>query len=70
MFREHLEHSNITFNENGTVTAIPKHPLTYIPELSGGAEDDILILPNIALLVGTIIYIFIRIYDKFHNNKH
>ncbi|XP_014296232.1 scavenger receptor class B member 1 isoform X1 [Microplitis demolitor] len=50
VYREHLEHSNITFNENGTVTAIPKHPLTYIPELSGGAEDDILILPNIALL--------------------
>lgn len=50
-FREGLEHANITFNDNGTVTAIPKHPLTYIAEKSAGAEDDVLFLPNIALLV-------------------
>ncbi|KAH0550224.1 scavenger receptor class B member 1-like isoform X1 [Cotesia glomerata] len=50
VYKENLEHSNITFNDNGTVSAIPKHPLTYVPELSGGTEDDILYLPNIALL--------------------
>ncbi|XP_044018311.1 scavenger receptor class B member 1-like isoform X2 [Aphidius gifuensis] len=50
VYKEGLEHANITFNDNGTVTAIPKHPLTYIAEKSAGAEDDILFLPNIALL--------------------
>lgn len=47
-----MEHGNVTFNDNGTLSAIPKHPLLWMPELSGGRkEDDILILPNIALLV-------------------
>lgn len=42
----------MTFNDNGTLSAVPKHPLLWMPELSGGRkEDDILILPNIALLV-------------------
>lgn len=46
-----MAHENVTFNENGTITAIPVHPLTWVPELSNGTEDDILVLPNIALLV-------------------
>ena len=46
-----MEHGNITFNENGTVTAIPFHPLQYIAEKSAGTEDDMVIMPNIALLV-------------------
>lgn len=50
-FREFLEHSNITFNDNGTLTAVPIHPLEYMPEMSNGTEEDLLILPNIALLV-------------------
>lgn len=55
IYRERLEHQNVTFNENGTVTAIPKHPLEWVPELSPGRkEDDLLTLPNIALLVSFI----------------
>lgn len=47
-----MEHENVSFNENGTLTASPKHPLVWVPELSEGrSEDDLLILPNIALLV-------------------
>ena len=47
-----MTHDNITFNDNGTVSASPKHPLVWVPELSEGRlEDDQLILPNIALLV-------------------
>jgi hypothetical protein len=46
-----MEHTNVTFNDNGTLTMIPRHPLVWVPELSAGKEDDVLVLPNIALLV-------------------
>lgn len=51
---ELLSHENVTFNDNGTLTTIPHHPLEWREELSEGrSEDDILYLPNIALLVST-----------------
>jgi hypothetical protein len=46
-----MEHTNVTFNDNGTLTMVPRHPLVWVPELSAGKEDDVLVLPNIALLV-------------------
>ncbi|ENN71632.1 hypothetical protein D910_12528 [Dendroctonus ponderosae] len=50
-YREVLTHENITFNDNGTLTSIPSHPLVWEPTLSEGRkESDLLILPNIALL--------------------
>lgn len=50
--RELLSHENVTFNNNGTLSTIPHHPLEWRGELSEGrSEDDILYLPNIALLV-------------------
>ncbi|XP_046683600.1 scavenger receptor class B member 1-like isoform X1 [Homalodisca vitripennis] len=49
-YREDMSHSNVTFNSNGTMTSIPLHPLTWLPELSNGTEEDLLYLPNIALL--------------------
>jgi hypothetical protein len=49
--RELMEHTNVTFNDNGTLTMVPRHPLVWVPELSAGKEDDVLVLPNIALLV-------------------
>lgn len=58
-----LSHENVTFNENGTLTAVPKHPLVWVPELSEGRkEDDLLILPNIALLVSKQNTIFTFFY--------
>lgn len=48
---EGMTHGNVSFNDNGTMTSIPLHPLTWLPELSNGTEEDLLILPNIALLV-------------------
>jgi hypothetical protein len=49
---ELLSHENVTFNENGTLSTIPHHPLEWREDLSGGRmEDDIFYLPNIALLV-------------------
>lgn len=42
----------MVFNNNGTVSTVPKHPLVWDEELSmGRREDDVLMLPNIALLV-------------------
>ena len=58
-FRETLEHRNAVFNDNGTVTAFLHHPLTYVPEMSNGTEEDIMILPNIALLVSVMWIIFL-----------
>ncbi|CAH0404434.1 unnamed protein product [Chilo suppressalis] len=51
VYKEGLEHEITGFNENGTLSAIPRHPLTWVEELSeGNREDDILFLPHIALL--------------------
>ena len=51
-----MSHENITFNDNGTVSTIPHHPLEWREELSGSrSEDDMLYLPNIALLVSWIV---------------
>ncbi|XP_053971681.1 scavenger receptor class B member 1-like isoform X1 [Hylaeus volcanicus] len=50
VYRECLEHGDVKFNSNGTVTALDLHPLVYVPEMSNGTEEDIMILPNIALL--------------------
>lgn len=51
VYRELLIHENVTFNDNGTLTATPKHPLIWVPEYSqGNLEEDLLVLPNIALL--------------------
>lgn len=52
-FREMFEHSDVVFNDNGTLSAKPLHPLIYIPELSNGTEEDLLIMPNIALFVSS-----------------
>lgn len=53
--RELMSHENVTFNDNGTLSTIPHHPLEWRGELSQGrSEDDILYLPNIALLVRKI----------------
>lgn len=50
--REILSHADVIFNNNGTVSSIPKHPLVWDEERSmGNREDDMFVLPNIALLV-------------------
>ncbi|XP_011348650.1 scavenger receptor class B member 1 isoform X2 [Ooceraea biroi] len=49
VYREFFSHNNIVFNNNGTLSSIPSHPLQYMPEMSNGTEEDLLILPNIAL---------------------
>ncbi|GBP57041.1 Lysosome membrane protein 2 [Eumeta japonica] len=49
--KEILEHTDVVFNPNKTLSAVPKHPLQWVDELSEGhKEDDLLYLPHIALL--------------------
>ncbi|XP_013176595.1 PREDICTED: scavenger receptor class B member 1-like isoform X1 [Papilio xuthus] len=51
VYRERLEHEVVQFNENGTLSAIPRHPLAWEEELSeGNKEDDVVYMPHIALL--------------------
>lgn len=51
VYKENLEHTDVKFNENGTLSTVPIHPLIWEEELSqGNKEDDKLVLPNIALL--------------------
>ncbi|XP_017892677.1 scavenger receptor class B member 1-like [Ceratina calcarata] len=50
VYKEAFEHKDVHFNDNGTVTAILHHPLTYIPEMSNGTEEDEVVMPHIALL--------------------
>lgn len=53
-YRELLSHENITFNDNGTISATPSHPLVWQEHMSEGRrEDDVFMLPNIALLVNS-----------------
>lgn len=49
VYKELFEHANVVFNDNGTLSAIPVHPLRYVPEMSNGTEEDLVIMPNIAL---------------------
>lgn len=54
-----LSHVNVTFNDNGTVSSLPSHPLIWDEERSmGNKEDDLFILPNIALLVSHFFNVF------------
>lgn len=54
-----MTHENVTFNDNGTLTMSPQHPLVWVPELSeGNKEEDQLTLINIALLVSVLEKLF------------
>lgn len=60
-----LSHSDVRFNNNGTVSTVPKHPLVWDEERSmGNKEEDVFILPNIALLVSSQnnIHVITRLY--------
>lgn len=62
-YRELLKHDQVVFNENGTVSTVPRHPLVWDEELSmGRKENDTFMLPNIALLV-SLCYFFM--YSNF-----
>ncbi|XP_015179933.1 PREDICTED: scavenger receptor class B member 1-like [Polistes dominula] len=51
VYQEFLEHTNITFNDNGTLTYIPRRTVFFVPELSiSDPEKDFVYVPNIGML--------------------
>ncbi|XP_052866571.1 scavenger receptor class B member 1 [Anopheles cruzii] len=51
VYRELMSHDELVFNDNGTVSTKPHHPLIFQKSLSGNLrEDDVFMMPNIALL--------------------
>lgn len=50
--REFLENTNVTFNDNGTITYIPRRTVFFVPELSkSDPKKDFVTVPNIPMLV-------------------
>ncbi|EEB19358.1 scavenger receptor class B member, putative [Pediculus humanus corporis] len=53
VFREKLKHTNVTFNNNDTMTYTAHRSAIFLPELSGNLSLDVkLIVPNLPLLGG------------------
>lgn len=50
-FREKLEHYNVTFNENGTLSYVAKRSAIFLPEMNSIDLNATLVTPNLALLV-------------------
>ncbi|XP_055386645.1 scavenger receptor class B member 1 [Condylostylus longicornis] len=51
VYKEYMSHDEIVFNDNGTVSTIPRHPLVWQEHLSqGNHENDTVQMLNIALL--------------------
>jgi scavenger receptor class B, member 1 len=53
--REEWEKVNITDNENGTLSFHYRRAYTFQPEMSAGPDDDAVVVPNIPMLVSSMI---------------
>lgn len=49
--RELLRHSDVRFNDNGTMTYVATRTAVFLPEMTNISLDAKLILPNFAALV-------------------
>ncbi|XP_046383938.1 scavenger receptor class B member 1-like [Ischnura elegans] len=50
IFREKLRHTNITFNDNGTLTYVAHRTAHFLPEMNTLSLNASLVLPNLPLL--------------------
>ncbi|KAH0951798.1 hypothetical protein HN011_007991 [Eciton burchellii] len=51
VYQELLEHNNITFNDNGTMTYFPNRSIIYVPEMSkNDPKKDMVRVPNVPIL--------------------
>ncbi|XP_034235123.1 lysosome membrane protein 2-like [Thrips palmi] len=49
-YSETLEHVNVHFHSNGTMSYSEKRAFTFLPEWSRGSEDDVIVVPNLPLI--------------------
>ncbi|XP_063820663.1 scavenger receptor class B member 1 isoform X2 [Pseudophryne corroboree] len=50
VYSERKQKTNLTFNENGTVSFVELRTLHFNPEMSAGTEEDFIVVPNILVL--------------------
>ncbi|EZA62097.1 hypothetical protein DMN91_007879 [Ooceraea biroi] len=51
VYQEFIENNNVTFNDNGTLTYIPKRSVIFLPELSiSDPKKDMVRVPNVPVL--------------------
>lgn len=51
VFREKLEHFNVSFNDNGTLSYVARRSAVFLPEMNEAVRmDDVVYVPNLAVL--------------------
>ncbi|KAK4878127.1 hypothetical protein RN001_010633 [Aquatica leii] len=50
IFREHLTHSNVTFNANDTLSYVAKRSAIYLPDMNTIDLNSTLVVPNLPIL--------------------
>lgn len=56
--REKWEKKNVTFHDNDTVTFHQEKIYHFDESLSAGSEDDVVVVPNIPMLVSFVLLFF------------
>ncbi|KAG9487610.1 scavenger receptor class B member 1 isoform X2 [Eleutherodactylus coqui] len=54
VYRERKQKTNITFTENGTVSFLEERTFHFDPEKSVGSEDDYVVVPNLLVMVSSM----------------
>ncbi|XP_073532250.1 scavenger receptor class B member 1 isoform X1 [Phyllobates terribilis] len=54
VYSERKQKTNITFNENGTVSFVEQRTFHFNPEKSVGSEDEYVVVPNILVMVSSL----------------
>ncbi|KAM3939936.1 scavenger receptor class B member 1 isoform 2-T2 [Leptodactylus fuscus] len=54
VYRERKQKTNITFHENGTVSFVELRTFQFDPDRSTGHEDDYLLVPNILVMISSL----------------
>lgn len=67
-FRETWEKVNLQFHENGTLTFNQRKTFKFDAENSAGSEDDMVVIPNIPMLVSILLCIDMR-WKKIERNS-
>ncbi|XP_040203294.1 scavenger receptor class B member 1 isoform X1 [Rana temporaria] len=54
VYRERKQKTNITFNDNATVSFVETRILHFEPDMSAGSEEDFIVFPNILVLGASV----------------